>query len=96
MDDSIYNEKLSNNGNQNIKKNVVIPESFLCSINLDIMKDPVMCTDGHSYERKAIEEWFLRSDRSPKTNEILISTQLFPNHSLRAAIQEFLEQSEKS
>ena len=26
----------------------------------DIMRDPVTCADGHSYERSAIEDWCAR------------------------------------
>jgi len=45
----------------------------------------------HSYERVAIEQWFQRRDTSPKTNEVLESTALIPNHTLRGAIESFLE-----
>jgi len=31
-----------------------------CPITGEIMVDPVLCADGHSYERFAIEEWFAR------------------------------------
>ena len=31
--------------------------SFYCPITQDIMTDPVLTVDGHSYERAAIEEW---------------------------------------
>ena len=36
--------------NKNLKK------SFICSITQDIMQDPVIAADGHSYERIAIEQ----------------------------------------
>lgn len=36
-----------------------LPHHFLCPITHDIMKDPVKCSDGFTYERRAINEWFL-------------------------------------
>lgn len=32
-------------------------QSFLCPITQEVMTDPVMTEDGHSYERDAIERW---------------------------------------
>lgn len=37
--------------------------SFLCPITQQIMEDPVMTDDGHSYERDAIEQWCARTAR---------------------------------
>lgn len=34
------------------------PGHFVCSITAELMRDPVMAYDGHSYERAAIERWF--------------------------------------
>ncbi len=31
------------------------------------MRDPVVCADGHSYERAVIEEWLQDHDTSPLT-----------------------------
>jgi serine/threonine protein kinase len=68
-----------------------IPEGFICPITQDIMKEPVMLLDGHSYERAAIEAWLSKSDRSPLTNEILKDrTVLLENYALKAAIENFL------
>jgi hypothetical protein len=30
--------------------------------------DPVICADGHSYERDAITRWLAAHNTSPKTN----------------------------
>ena len=35
-----------------------VPDEFLCPISQEIMQDPVICSDGSSYERKVIEKWF--------------------------------------
>ncbi len=66
----------------------VINECFQCPITCEIMKDPVICADGHSYEREAIAHWFNNGEKkSPMTGLILSSTILIPNHNLRNAIE---------
>ena len=65
-----------------------IPNEFLCPISLNIMKDPVLTSDGHTYERKQIERWLKtsKSKRSPMTNKKLTSKRLIPNIALRTLI----------
>ena len=55
------------------------------------MRDPVICADGHSYERAQIEAWLAQSDTSPKTNLALSHRHLVPNHTLRSAIEGYAE-----
>ena len=52
------------------------------------MKDPVLTSDGHTYERKQIERWLKtsKSKRSPMTNKKLTSKRLIPNIALRTLI----------
>jgi tRNA A-37 threonylcarbamoyl transferase component Bud32 len=70
----------------------VIPDGFICPITQDIMKDPVMLLDGHSYERTAIEDWLKRSARSPLTNELLKDPSiLLDNYALKSSIESFLK-----
>lgn len=67
-------------------------DAFNDPVLCDIMRDPVITEDGHSYERTSIETWFARGHRtSPCTGAQLSSTTLIPNHNLRIAIEEFLE-----
>ena len=66
------------------------PSGFICPITHDIMTDPVMCTDGHSYERSAILRWLQSHNTSPMTN-CVINPGFTPNISLRNSIQEFLD-----
>jgi hypothetical protein len=68
-----------------------LPNDYLCPINMTPMKDPVICMDGHSYERKAIERWFRNNNKSPKTNQPLESKVLIPNHALRNAIEDYIK-----
>ena len=58
------------------------------------MKDPVMASDGNSYERSEIENWFkLGNKTSPKTNDILEYTLLIPNNNLKILINEYKEKN---
>lgn len=68
-----------------------ILNGFECPITTELMEDPVMAADGHSYERKAIEEWLAGGRRiSPMTGEKLEHTLLIPNLNLKKAIQHYL------
>jgi hypothetical protein len=59
---------------------------MICPISFEIMTDPVICSDGHSYERVFIEEWLQESEVSPMTGAPLLNTTLIPNHSLKSLI----------
>ena len=64
------------------------PEDELeCPITLEIMKDPVTCADGHTYDRSAIEAWF-RSGKttSPWTNEEMTTFELVSNKVVKRKI----------
>jgi len=60
----------------------------ICPITQDVMEDPVVCADGHSYERAAITQWLLARDTSPCTNAPLLHKNVVPNHALRNLIAE--------
>jgi hypothetical protein len=63
----------------------LIDSAFSC----EIMEDPVIASDGITYNRSEIEEWFKKHHTSPKTGEILKSKALIPNISIRNAIEEW-------
>ncbi|XP_047103130.1 WD repeat, SAM and U-box domain-containing protein 1-like [Schistocerca piceifrons] len=68
-----------------------IPHEFLCPITHEIMQDPVICSDGFTYECAAINEWFLSGKfTSPMTNSQLSNTKCIPNTDLKAEICQFL------
>ena len=62
------------------------PHEFSCPITTFIMEDPVMATDGYTYERAHIEKWFEEHSKSPQTNKELVSRTVIPNHGLKAMI----------
>eukprot|EP01047_Picozoa_sp_COSAG01_P050771 COSAG01_NODE_5167_length_4438_cov_16.802720_4_plen_333_part_00 len=87
--------QLSNRSRHVIKAALTeIPRQFLCPITYEVMKEPVVCADGHTYEQEAIEEWLRHHDTSPVTNAVLPMKQTFPNYSLRSAIRDFMARAE--
>jgi len=66
-----------------------IPEDLLCPICQELMVDPVVATDGYSYERKAIETWLKNHGNSPVTGVPLASKTIIPNLALKSRIEDF-------
>ena len=65
-----------------------------CPITLEIMLDPVIASDGHSYERIAIERWLQGHRTSPLTGRVMPSPTLIPNHRLRQLIHDMAGERE--
>eukprot|EP00759_Apiculatamorpha_spiralis_P014450 PhF_6_TR21075/c0_g1_i3/m.30370 len=64
------------------------PNEFICPISKCLMDDPVVTSDGHTYQRGAIQEWFDSGhETSPLTNAILPNLTLIPNFALRNMIE---------
>ena len=63
-------------------------EAFMdLAITFSIMIDPVVASDGFTYERSGIEQWFASGKRtSPFTREPLATQILIPNRSIKSAI----------
>ena len=62
----------------------------------ELMRDPVTCTDGHSYERANISRWLNEGhNTSPITGNPLQSNLLIPNHALRNAIEDWEDEQAK-
>ncbi|XP_017403105.1 WD repeat, SAM and U-box domain-containing protein 1 isoform X9 [Cebus imitator] len=73
-----------------------IPDEFICPITRELMKDPVIASDGYSYEKEAMENWIRTKKRtSPMTNLVLPSVVLTPNRTLKMAINRWLETHQK-
>ena len=66
-------------------------DGVLCPIGRALMREPMLATDGHTYERAEIERWFAKSNKSPKTLMPLSSKELTSNYSMRSLIQELVD-----
>ena len=65
------------------------PNEYLCPITMTTMKDPVILSDGFTYERCAIEQWLKANQKSPMTNQTLENENLTPNRQLKKLIEDF-------
>jgi hypothetical protein len=65
-----------------------LPHEFFCPITLELMSEPTLASDGHSYEREALEEWLQQADSSPMTGLPLSNLMITPNLSLKQIIQD--------
>ena len=77
-----------------IMTTVVPPDIFVCPISQELTTDPVVAADGHTYDRRYIEDWINlkgANATSPKTNERLVHHHLIPNHTLKSGIGDFYE-----
>ena len=85
--------------NMKLKKELDTKQSIVsdlvCPITQEMMQDPVVAADDHTYERSEIVRWFERSQTSPLTREKLEDKTLRDNIMIRKQIREFQEQ-EKS
>jgi len=66
-----------------------LPNEFMCPITFEKMRDPVVASDGHSYERSAILMVINGNRVSPLTRERLRPDVLVPNRNLKKRILEF-------
>lgn len=59
------------------------PRELICPITQEVLRDPVVAEDGHTYERRSLVTWYtMGRDRSPVTNALLMNTNvenLVPN-----------------
>ena len=68
-----------------------IPKEFLCPITLSIMKNPVLMTDGQTYEKSAIEKYLEISTLSPLTKQPISMKDATPNYALKSLIENYLK-----
>lgn len=77
-------EEPNHNSNETVSN---IPKEYICPISSDVMKDPVVASDGFTYERRYIQEWITcNKARSPMTNQPLSRLLLFSNSTLKSLI----------
>jgi len=60
-----------------------------CPITGDIMYNPVIASDGNTYEHKAIKRWLKDHSTSPITRQPISKTGLIPNRAVKSLIDEY-------
>jgi len=71
------------------RRGVPAPEAFVCPITLDVMCDPVIASDGHTYEFAALAETLHFNPRSPLTKAPMRIEDAQVDLEMRAAIEEW-------
>ena len=75
------------------KLQMTVPAEYMCPITNDVMRDPVIDSEGHTYERAAIVQWLHSSSRSPITRNPMTVQDLKPNRALAEAIGHWVSAS---
>jgi hypothetical protein len=70
---------------------VQTPDDFNCPITHQLMVDPVIAGDGHTYEREGITKWLEKNNTSPMNNNVLQHKYLAPNLFAKKTIEQFLK-----
>jgi hypothetical protein len=70
------------------------PSEFVCPITNDIMREPVIDADGHTYEWSAILHWLQMNPRSPITRRPMSVDELKSNRALAEAIGRWQRRSD--
>ncbi|KAI8475380.1 MAG: hypothetical protein J3K34DRAFT_517406 [Monoraphidium minutum] len=63
-------------------------ELLRCPITREPFRDPVVASDGQTYERAAISSWMTQSDASPVTHQPLARGVLLPNKLIKSMVDE--------
>ena len=66
------------------------PKEWYCPITYDIMRVPVMASDGITYEKEAIEKWLSTSSKSPITGIDITIDSLTINYALKNTIEQIV------
>lgn len=69
------------------------PHEFMCALSLHIMRDPVCCADGYTYERAHIEHHIRTKNTSPRTMLPLSHQQVFPSVTMRQLMEHWVEKA---
>jgi len=71
------------------------PKYLTCPLTLELFEDPVATIHGHTYERKALERALAIKQVDPLTRAPLTPEQIFPNISIRHAVEKYRELAAK-
>ena len=71
------------------------PDEYKCPITLELMRNPVICSDGRTYEKHAIIEILNKPEpKSPITRQTLNDKIMIPNHNLRKLIDDYIKENQ--
>jgi len=65
-------------------------DTFTCGITQELFKDPVMLTNGQTYSKAAIQQWFRDNATCPNTRQNILK-RFYPNYAMTACIDAFRE-----
>jgi hypothetical protein len=68
-----------------------LPKEYLCPLTHEVFLYPVLASDGHSYEKTAIELWLNSHDVSPLTGEKLDGQLIIPNNTLKELVAKYFQ-----
>ncbi|KAJ6231347.1 wd repeat [Anaeramoeba flamelloides] len=74
---------------------IKVPEELIGPISYQLLEDPVTASDGFTYERKRIVQWFKKcgsTPKSPMTNKVLTSTRVEDDLAMKEKIAVFKKQ----
>lgn len=74
---------------QNVKQPI---DALLLLTVQEVMTQPVIAADGHTYERKAMQEWLQHHNTSPVTGSTLAHMRLVPNVLIRRVLAQHRQQ----
>ncbi|CAF1433087.1 unnamed protein product [Didymodactylos carnosus] len=75
----------------NEKENLI--NSLTCPLSGKILRVPVVASDGYTYEKENILEWFKTNDKSPVTNEVFKDRELKQNYTIETILKSVPVQS---
>eukprot|EP01032_Pedospumella_encystans_P031847 gene31847-35948_t len=76
---------------KNRLKGMKIRDEFICPITYELMRDPVVASDGHTYEKAAIEKWLKNHKISPRSGEPM-DVLTIPNINIKKLIQDIINE----
>ncbi|XP_047324089.1 U-box domain-containing protein 1-like [Impatiens glandulifera] len=80
------------NSKNDHSNNPDIPVEYRCPISLDFMRDPVIISSGHTYDRNSISQWINSGHNTcPKTGQRLIHMALIPNYALKGIVHQWCQ-----
>jgi hypothetical protein len=74
-----------------LAKKRIVENCMRCPISEARMADPVMASDGNTYDRASITKWMASKSTSPATGEEIDKRTLVANHQLKSEIESWAE-----